>query len=460
MEKDMTKGNPLKLIVMFSIPILISGIFSQIYNFIDTLIVGRTVSSDAMAGVSCAGSFMFVVSNFSSGLVSGFMIILSQSFGSGDRKTFRKCVAASFELGGIISVLVMFIYLFLSEPVLLWLNTPEQYFDYAYYYVITIAFGSVTSMLGTLSSGIMNSLGDSKTPLYFSIIGIVLNIVLDLLFIIVFKLHYIGVALATVVSSAVSGILCFIYVMKKFPYIRPKLSDFKHNFKLCIRLIKVGIPMSIQNSIVGIGSMFYTAALNDMNAVYPGLITANVAAGKINGIFSSIQCSFLSSIATFVGQNFGAGRKDRIIKGVHSAMFCSCVVWIVGFVVCMLLCEPFTRLFIDPTTGDAVLYFEDMLKYSRDIMFWYNLVGSPLLGAVAIYRTALQCIGHSPITIIGGGMEVFARVLMAYFGTKVLGLLAIYLVEPFAFFCADIIFVPLFYWYTRRSVSFSKFEAE
>jgi len=141
-------------------------------------------------------------------------------------------------------------------------------------------------------------------------------------------------------------------------------------------------------------------------------------------------------------------------------MFCSCVVWIVGFVVCMLLCEPFTRLFIDPTTGDAVLYFEDMLKYSRDIMFWYNLVGSPLLGAVAIYRTALQCIGHSPITIIGGGMEVFARVLMAYFGTKVLGLLAIYLVEPFAFFCADIIFVPLFYWYTRRSVSFSKFEAE
>ncbi|MBQ2881168.1 MAG: MATE family efflux transporter [Clostridia bacterium] len=458
MEKDMTKGSPLKLIVMFSIPILISGIFSQIYNFIDTLIVGRTVSSDAMAGVSCAGSFMFVVSQFSSGLVSGFMIILSQSFGSGDRTGFRRCVAASFELGGIISVLVMFIYLFLSKPVLLWLNTPEQYFDYAYYYVVTIAFGSITSMLGTLSNGIMNSIGDSKTPLYFSIVGIVLNIVLDLLFILVFKMRYIGVALATVVSSAVSAILCFTYVMKKFPYLRPKLSDFKHNEKLCVRLIKVGIPMSIQNSVVGIGSMFYTAALNDMNGIYPGLITANVAAGKINGIFSSIQCSFLSSIATFVGQNYGAGKKDRVVKGVHSAMFCSCVVWIVGFVVCMLLCEPFTRLFIDPTTGDAVLYFEDMLKYSRDIMFWYNLVGSPLLGAVAIYRTALQCIGHSPITIIGGGMEVFARVFMAYFGTKIIGLLAIYLVEPFAFFCADIIFVPLFYWYTRRSVTFKKAE--
>ncbi len=460
MEKDMTKGSPLKLLIMFSIPILISGIFAQVYNFIDTLIVGRTVSSDAMAGVSCAGSFMFVVGNFSGGLVSGFMIILSQSFGSGDRNGFRKCVAASFELGAILAVLVTAIYVVLTKPVLMWQNTPEQYFDYAYYYAITIAWGSVTSMLGSISSGILNSLGDSKTPLYFSIIGILLNIGLDLLFILVFRMQYIGVALATVVSSAVSGILCFIYIMKKFPYIRPEMEDFKHNFNLCVRLIKVGVPLSIQNSIVGIGGMFFTSALNDMNVLYPGLITANVSAGKVNGIFTSIQCSFLSSIATFVGQNFGAGRKDRIIKGVHAAVFCSCVVWVVGFVVCMLLSEPFARLFIDPTTGDAVLYFEDMLKYSRDIIFWYNLFGSPLLGAVAIYRTALQCIGHSPITIVGGSMEVVARVVMAYFGTKLFGLLAIYLIEPFAFFCADIIFVPLFYWYTRKSVTFNKFEAE
>ena len=458
MERDMTKGSPLKHIVMFSIPILIGGIFSQIYNFVDTLIVGRTISSDAMAGVSCAGSFMFVVSQFSGGLVSGFMIILSQSFGSGDRNGFRKCVAASFEMGGVISVLVMIIYLALTKEVLIWQNTPEQYFDYAYYYVLTIAFGSVSSMLGSVSNGILHALGDSKTPLYFSIVGIVLNIGLDLLFILVFRMQYIGVALATVISSAVASLFGFIYLMKNFTYIRPKFSDFKNNFKLCVKLIKVGIPMSVQNSVVGIGSMFYTTALNDMNAIYPGLITANVAAGKINGIFSSIQCSFLSSISTFAGQNFGAGRKDRVVKGVHSAMFCSCVVWVFGFVVCMLLCEPFTRLFIDPSTGDAAIYFEEMLRYSRDIMFWYNLVGSPLLGAVAIYRTALQCIGHSPITIIGGGMEVFARVFMAYVGTKVIGLLAIYLVEPFAFFCADIVFVPLFYWYTRRSVSFEKTE--
>jgi len=458
MEKDMTKGSPLNHIIMFSIPILIGGIFSQIYNFVDTLVVGHTISSDAMAGVSCAGSFMFVVSQFSGGLVSGFMIILSQSFGSGDRNGFRKCVATSYELGGIIALAVTFIYLLLSKPVLIWQNTPEQYFDYAYYYVITIAFGSLTSMLGSVSNGILHALGDSKTPLYFSTIGIFLNIGLDLLFILVFRMQYIGVALATVVSSAVSSILGFVYLMKKFTYIRPKLSDFKHNGSLCVRLIKVGIPMSIQNSIVGIGGMFYTTALNDMNSVYPGLITANVAAGKINGIFSSVQCSFLSSVSTFAGQNFGAGRKDRIIKGVHSAVFCSCVVWIFGFVICMLLCEPFTRLFIDPTTGDAVLYFEDMLRYSRDIMFWYNLIGSPLLGGVAIYRTALQCIGHSPITIVGGFMEVLARVVMAYAGTKLIGLLAIYLVEPFAFFCADIVFVPLFYWYTRKSVVFKKTE--
>lgn len=458
MERDMTKGNPLKHIVIFSIPILIGGIFSQVYNFIDTLIVGRTISSDAMAGVGCAGSFLFLLQSFSGGLVSGFMISVSQSFGSGDRAGLRKCVAVSFELGGLIAVLMTFISVLLCEHVLIWQNTPEQYFDYAYYYVLTVAWGFVTTMLYSISSGILGALGDSKTPLYFSIIASVLNVGLDLLFILVFKMMYVGVALATVLSQAIAGILCFIYMICKFKDIRPQLSDFKNNGKLCLRLVGIGFPMSIQNAVTAIGSMIYTAAFNEMNTVYPGLITASVASGKLNGIFSSIQCSFLSSIATYVGQNFGAGNKKRIIQGVHSAMFCSCVVWIVGFAVCMLICDPFTSVFIDRSTGDAVLYFDDMLKYSRDMLFWYNLVASPLLGAVAIYRTALQCMGHSPITIVGGGMEVFARVSMAYFGTKIIGLLAIYLVEPFAFFCADIIFVPLFYWYTRKSVKFEKFE--
>ena len=449
MSDNLTHGNPFKLILKFSLPIFAGNVFQQLYNMVDTVIVGRTVSSDAMAGVGSTGSITFLIFGLVWGLTAGFSVIVSQHFGANNYDRVKKSVAMSLVLCIALSVILTAVSVPLTKALLTLMKTPEQYFNYAYYYLFVVFWGLGATILYNITAGILRAVGDSKTPLFFLVLSAVLNIILDLVFIIVFSMHYIGAALATVLSQLISGIACLIYMLVKYPVLRPGRSDWKFDFSLSGRLIAVGLPMALQYAITAVGCIFQQSVLNGMNAEMPGVVTAYTAANKICNLGTLTHMSLGTAMATYVGQNYGAHKFDRIKDGVTVGMIYSLASWVVGCVLCFFVREPLMHLFIDKNSGDAVLYFENMMSYANTFIFWQFLM-FPFLGAVFVYRNALQGMGRSSITMVAGILELVGRMAMVFLMVIPFGYTAVCLSDPAAWFLADIFLVSTFYYNMKK----------
>ena len=442
MTNDMTKGNPVKLILLFSIPLLIGNVFQQFYSMVDTIIVGRFVGVDALAAVGATGSMVFLVNGFATGLTSGFAVLVSQKFGAKDENGLRKAVASAVTLTVISVIVVTLVSLIGAKPLLKLMNTPENIMGDAYTYIKIIYGGVVATVAYNLIASILRALGDSKTPLYFLIVSSVLNVILDLVFIINFKMGVAGAAYATIISQGVSAILCLIYTYKKFIILRLKKEDFNVKRKYYHKHLKIGIPMALQFSITSIGIMTVQAALNVFGSI---VIASYTAASKALQLVMQPAITFGVTMATYCGQNLGAKEYGRIKEGVKECTKISIITSIIAGAVLIFLGKYFVMMFI--SNPDA-----EILKYAQQVLDISAIFFIPL-GLIFIYRNALQGIGDSFVPMMAGVYELVARAIVAFTLPRYLDFMGICLADPVAWFAASI---PLGITYFRRIRSLLK----
>ena len=445
MTNDMTTGNPVKLILLFSIPLLIGNIFQQFYSMVDTIIVGRFVGVEALAAVGTTSSMVFLVNGFVMGLTSGFAVLISQKYGAKDEAGVKKAVASSITLSIIATIIVTFISVISAKPLLALMNTPSNIMKDASTYIVILYAGNVAIIFYNMMAAILRALGDSKTPLYFLIVSSVLNIILDLVLIINFKMGVAGAAYATVISQGVSALLCVIYTYKKYKILRLKKEDFKVKKKYYRKHLKIGIPMALQFSITAIGIMTVQSAINIFGST---VIASYAAASKVLQLVMQPATTLGVTMATYCGQNIGAKRYDRIKLGVKKCVQISIITSLISAMVLIFLGKYFVMMFVSNPDAEILSYAQQVLNISA--IFFIPL------GLIFVYRNALQGIGDSFIPMMAGVYELVARAVVAFTLPKVLKFMGICLADPVAWFAAVI---PLAYTYYKREKSF-KYESE
>ena len=427
MAKDMTRGNPAKLIILFSIPLLIGNIFQQFYSMVDTIIVGRYVGVNALAAVGSTGSMFFLINGFVTGIASGFAILVAQKFGAKDEKGLKHAVGSAIILSVLVTIIFTIGSLLSADPLLRLMNTPDNIFNDASIYIKIIYAGIVATLTYDMLSGILRALGDSKTPLYFLIISSVLNIGLDLLFIINFKMGVAGAAYATIISQGFSAILCLFYMLKKYKILRLKKDDFNVTKDYYMTHLKIGIPMALQFSITAIGIMTVQGAINVFGSV---VIASYTASSKVQQIVMQPAITLGVAMATFCGQNLGAGDFHRIREGVRKGMEISIITSIIAALILAFAGKYFMSLFIENPSDEILGYGQLVFNYSA-----YFFVP---LGSIFIFRNALQGMGESFIPMMAGVFELIARAIVAFTLPKYIGFTGICLADPCAWLAAAI----------------------
>lgn len=442
MTKDMTTGNPVKLILLFSIPLLIGNIFQQFYSMVDTIIVGRFIGVDALAAVGSTGSMSFLINGFVVGLTSGFSVLVSQKFGAKDEEGLKKATSSALVLSLIATAIITIVSVLLAKPMLHLMNTPENIMVDAYSYIVIIYAGTIATVVYNIISGILRALGDSKTPLYFLIVASILNIILDIVFIVNFSMGVAGAAWATIISQGVSGILCIVYTYSKYNILRLKRDDFKVKKRVYIKHLKIGIPMALQFSITAIGIMIVQGALNVFGST---AIAAYTAASKVLQIVMQPAITFGVTMATYCGQNLGAKNYKRIKEGVKKCTEISVITSIIAGLILVFGGKFFVGLFIENPDATILAYAQECLNYSA--IFFIPL------GLIFIYRNALQGMGESFVPMMAGAYELIARGLVAFILPKFLDYTGICLADPVAWLSASI---PLGIYYFKKMKSIEK----
>lgn len=429
MTNDMTKGNPFKLFLWFSIPLLIGNVFQQLYSMVDTIIVGKFLGEEALAAVGSTGSMFFLVNGFLLGLTSGFSVMVAQRFGAKDEEGVKKAIASNITLTVMMTIVTTVVMLLCKTPLLKLMNTPDNVFAYADAYITVIYAGIFTQALYNMSAGILRALGDSKTPLYFLIVASIVNIVLDLVFIVNFEMGVAGAAYATNIAQGLAAILCLVYSYKKFRLLRLKKEDFKVPTSYYKTHFQIGLPMALQFSITAMGIMTLQSAINIFGS---SVMAAYTAASKVIQLVMQPVVTYGVSTATYVGQNLGAGEVGRIRKGVRTVSFMSIGTSLMASCVLIFFGEHLVSLFLDNPSGEVIAYATQVLDFAA--FFFVPL------GLIFVYRNALQSMGYSLVPMIAGLLELVARAVVAYTLPAVIGFTGICLADPAAWLAA---FTPL-----------------
>lgn len=423
----MTTGNPGKLILSFSIPVLIGNLVQQLYNMADTIIVGQTLGSDALAAVGTTGPLCFLILGFVIGITGGIAVIAAQRFGAKDEAGLKKSVAMSIMLSIGLTVILTLLSVLLAKPLLRMIHTPKEIMDDSYRYIVIIFIGIFAVVLYNMIACLLRALGDSKTPLYFLLISSILNIGLDYVCIVTFDWGIAGAAWATVFSQLLSGILCLIYVKVKYPILHVKKSNFQWNPRFAWKHLAIGLPMAFQFSITAIGCLILQGALNLFGK---DTIAAYAAANKVEQLVTVPAGSFGVTMANYSGQNLGANRIDRIKDGVRKSGLIT-VAFSLGAMACVyLFSEPLLAMF---NIQAATPIMSDAMFYLRLTAVFY-----PALFLIFIYRNVLQGIGRSFMPLMAGVFELVARGIAAAILPTMIGYAGVCLAGPLAWLAAAI----------------------
>lgn len=440
MTNDMTAGKPAKLILQFMIPVCLGNIFQQFYNLADSVIAGRFLGVNALAAIGSTSSLIFLVIGWLNGITSGFAIMIAQNFGAKRYDRMRHYLAMSIYLC-VAFVVVMTVGLEAANyPILRMMNAPEEIIGDVGGYMAVIYAGLVVTTAYNGLAAVLRALGDSRSPLYFLIISAVINVFLDIAFILYGGMGVVGCGYATVIAQAVSALLCLIYIIRKFDILKLQKSDFKISWYSMGQLLGLGIPMGLQFSITAIGTIIVQGAVNSLGAVY---IAAFSAAGKIQNIVATVFVAFGATIATFVGQNRGAGRIDRVHEGVKvtQIMILVWALFIWAFV--MLFGRTLTGIFVDASETEV---FRASGLYFKTVAWCY-----PFLGSIFLYRNALQGMGYGLVPMLGGVFELLARAAVVAVLTAPLGYLGACIADPAAWLAALIPIVPYYFYKMNRA---------
>lgn len=440
MTKDLTKGSPLKLIIAFTFPGFLGMLFQQFYNVVDTIIVGKLLGIGPLAGVGATGSLNFMVLGFCMGVCNGFAIPIAQKFGAGDETELRKFVANSLWLTAIFSLVMTVPVCVFCRPILRLMNTPEDVFEYAYRYIFVIFLGIPAAFLYNILAAILRSLGDSKSPVLFLALSSVLNIGLDIAAIRVFGMNVDGTALATVISQGVSGVVCFFYMRKRFTVLHMTPEERKLDSVKMKRLCYMGIPMGLQYSVTAIGSLIIQATMNGFGSV---AVAGATAANRINGFLACPIEALGATMAPYTGQNLGAGKLDRVTRGVIDASICGFVCAGVLYVIILLFGAPLTSIFLDVPDPEVIAY---AIEYLRIVGAGYCL-----LTLVNVVRFSIQGLGFSVLAIVSGVMEMIARSLAGLVIAPRIGFAAVAMGHPLAWLFADCFLIPAFLLCRRKA---------
>ena len=433
MTKDLTTGSPLKLIITFTFPAFLGMLFQQFYNVVDTIIVGKLLGIGPLAGVGATGSLNFMVLGFCMGICNGFAIPIAQKFGAGDQVELRKFVANSLWLVAIIALVLTVPVCVYCRPILRVMNTPEDVFEYAYQYIFIIFLGIPAALLYNILAAILRSLGDSKTPVLFLALSSVLNIGLDIISIKLWGMGVDGTALATVISQGVSGVICFFYMKKRFTVLQMSREERRPDGAKMKRLCYMGIPMGLQYSITAIGSLVIQATMNGFGSV---AVAGATAANRINGFLTCPIEALGASMAPYVGQNLGAGKLDRVSRGVIDASLCGFVSSGVLYVIIWLYGAQLTGIFLDAPDPAVTAYAVEFLRIVG--------AGYCLLTLVNVVRFSIQGLGFSVLAILSGVMEMIARCFAGLVIAPHIGFAAVAMGHPLAWLFADIFLIPAF----------------
>lgn len=432
MTNDMTKGSPLKIFILFSIPLLIGNIFQQLYSMVDTIIVGKCIGVEALAAVGATGAMSFLIIGFLIGLTGGFAVIAAQRYGAKDMDGLRHSVGTSIILCVFTTVVLTTISILTTKPLLRAMNTPDNIMADAKEYIMIIYIGIACTMFYNMIACILRAIGDSRTPLYFLIVSSILNIVLDLVFILNFKMGVAGAAWATVISQGVSGVLCFIYTKRKYEILKLSRKDFRYNSKFAWKHWALGLPMALQFSVTAIGVIVLQGALNLFGSTK---IAAYTAACKVEQLVTQPAGTFGVTMANYAGQNLGAGRIDRVKEGVRKCSIITLIFAVGAAVILLVFGKPLTMLFID---SKQLMSIQNEVLSSAQTYLTIIAIFLPVLNMLFVYRNALQGVGRSLMPFMAGVFELIARTICAFTLPAVFGFAGICLAGPIAWFAAAI----------------------
>lgn len=441
--KDMTIGSPMKLITGFAVPLLLGLLFQQVYSLMDTVIVGKCLGVEALAAVGSTGSINFLVLGFCSGMCAGFALPVAQRFGAGDYKSLRKYVGNASIISTIVAVGLTLITVVLARWILTIMKTPEDIFEGAYIYIVVIFAGIPAMILYNLLSGFLRSLGDSVTPLIFLVVSSFLNIGLDLLFIRTFGMGIFGASFATVLSQAISGLLCLVVIIKKFDILRLTKDDWKlesgHVHNLCM----MGFPMGFQYSITAIGGIVLQTAVNGLGST---AVAAMTAAGKISNFLGTPFDALGSTMATFGGQNVGAGKLERLTKGLKSASVLGTVYSLGILVVLFFFGKNMVGIFVDASEVEVI---SEAAKF-----LIINAAFYVPLAFVNIVRFLIQGMGFSVFAVLAGALEMVGRAIVGIFFVPKFGFTASAFASPLAWIFADAFLIPAYFYVLKKLYCF------
>ena len=434
MTKDMTQGNPMKLILGFSIPILFGALFQQFYNIVDTIIVGKFLGVDDLAAVGATGSINFLIIGFCMGVCIGFAIPVSHKFGAGEYVGLRKFVANATWLSIVFSVVLTIVTTLLCRNILEWMQTPSDIIDGAYSYIVIIFMGIPACFLYNMVAGIIRALGDSKTPVVFLILSSFINIGLDLFFIINLHMGVAGAALATVIAQGISGVSCLIYMVKKFEILRVSREEWKIEPHMMSALCGMGIPMGLQYSITAIGSVILQSATNTLGS---GAVAAVTASSRISGFLASPFDALGSTMATYGGQNVGAGKLERLGKGLKSSVLLGAGYSVIALMVIVFFGDSLALLFVEAHEMEIIANVQKYLLYSTAFYFPLALVN--------IVRFMIQGMGFPRFAILAGVFEMIARAIAGFVLVPIIGFTGTCLGNPIAWIMADAFLIPAYF---------------
>lgn len=438
-SKEMTVGSSLPLIFSFTLPLLLGNLLQQTYFLIDAAIVGKFLGINALASVGASSSVIFLILGFCNGCCCGFGIPVAQKFGARDYETMRRYVNVGLHLAAVMSVVIALITSLYCFKILKLMQTPENIFRDAYLFLLVTFIGVPCTFFYNLLASVIRALGDSKTPFYFLLFSTVLNILLDLIFILLLGWGVAGAAIATVFSQGVSAVLCYFYMYKQFPIIRGTKEEKRFDPILARNLLGIGIPMGLQFSITAIGSIMLQSA---NNALGTACVAAFTAAMRIKMFFLTPFESLGIAMATYVGQNYGAGKPERVWQGIKSSALMMGVYAVFTFVVLILFSRQMLYLFVDPNETeilkDAVLFL-----HVAAVFF-------PLVGILCILRYSIQGAGFTNLAMFSGVAEMIARILVSVTAVPIWGYLAVCFGDSTAWLFADLFLIPAFFFVYKK----------
>lgn len=392
----MTEGSPMRLIILLAAPMAIGNLFQQLYNVVDSAMVGKLVGSDALAAVGASGNITFLFFALCNGIGSGGSIITSQYFGAGDDRNVKKCIANTAYIMIVFPILIGLLAFFTSRPILNLLDTPKEFIEDADIYVKAMSIGIIFVSLYNFGSSMLRALGDSKTPLYFLVVSCFLNIGLDAFFICVLDMGVPGAAIATLISELLSGLGCLIYAVKTNPYFRLSGEDLKFEKKIATRIVKLGIPLSLQFSLIAVSCMALQKVVNSFGDITAAAFTAT---SRVEQVIHQPYQTISAALSTFVGQNYGAHKYDRVIRGYRQSFIIMIIFSVVMFPVIQLFGNGIVRIFVDEP--EVVEMGGRALKITS-IFYLF-------LGTIYVVRGILNGLGDAFFAFLNGIVEVIGR---------------------------------------------------